>query len=122
MVTFRLMEKNDETITYRYFPNGKPEHGYGVIVIDRIAGKIDLKELAPDDMMAKHSVEEQMKIRQAIVNMRKIEQLPELTEQEFPIPTEEKISTVFADHAIQKIVQAYNQGQILEEGQAIWEL
>lgn len=121
MVTFRLIEKSDEKLVYRYFPLGKAEHGFGVIEVDRIAGRIDVKELAPDDQIARHSVEEQQKIRNAIVNMRKIEQLPELTEEEFPIPTVEKYSTVFADHAVQKIVQAYNQGQILEEGQAVWE-
>ncbi|MCF0137134.1 MAG: hypothetical protein HUJ66_02085 [Oscillospiraceae bacterium] len=122
MVTFRLMEKNDETVVYRYFPNGKAEHGFGLIVIDRLAGKIDVTELAPDDMLRRHTVEDQLRIREAIVNMRRTEQLPELTEEEFPIPTQDRISTVFADHAIQKIVEAYNQGQILEEGQAIWEM
>ena len=122
MVTFRLMEKNDETVVYRYFTNGKAEHGFGLIVIDRLAGKIDVTELAPDDMLRRHTVEDQLRIREAIVNMRRTEQLPELTEEEFPIPTQDRISTVFADHAIQKIVDAYKQGQILEEGQAIWEM
>lgn len=121
MVTFRLIEKSDEKLVYRYFPLGKAEHGFGIIEVDRVAGKIDVKELAPDDQITRHPVEEQQKIRDAIVNMRRIEQLPELTEEEFPIPTEDKFSTVFADHAVQKIVQAYNKGEILEEGQAVWE-
>ena len=121
MVTFRLLEQSDEKLVYRYFPLGKAEHGFGLIEVDRVAGKIDLKELAPDDQITQHTVEEQLRIRNAIVNMRRTEQLPELTEEEFPIPTEVKYSTVFADHAIQKIVQSYNQGTILEEGQAVWE-
>ena len=121
MVTFRLIEKSDEKLVYRYFPLGKAEHGFGIIEVDRVADKIDVKELAPDDQITRHPVEEQQKIRDAIVNMRRIEQLPELTEEEFPIPTEDKFSTVFADHAVQKIVQAYNKGEILEEGQAVWE-
>lgn len=121
MVTFRLIEKSDEKLVYRYFPLGKAEHGFGIIEVDRVAGKIDVKELAPDDQITRHPIEEQQKIRDAIVNMRRIEQLPELTEEEFPIPTEDKFSTVFADHAVQKIVQAYNKGEILEEGQAVWE-
>lgn len=122
MVTFRLIERSDEKLVYRYFPLGKAEHGFGIIEVDRIAGRIDVKELAPDDMLRKHTVEEQLRIRNAIVNMRRTEQLPELTEEEFPIPTEDKISTIFADHAIQKIVEAYNRGDILEEGQAVWEM
>ena len=54
--------------------------------------------------------------------MRNIEQIPELTDEEWPEATEDKISTVFADHAIQKIIEAYNNGEVLEEGIETWEI
>lgn len=54
--------------------------------------------------------------------MRNIEQIPELTDEEWPEATEDKISTVFADHAIQKIVEAYNNGEVLEEGVETWNI
>ena len=122
MVTFRLKEQDDNQLTYWYFPQGKEANGHGTIIIDRVAGKVDVTQLAPDDRLRRHTLEEQLKLRKATENMRKIEQLPELTEEEWPIPTADKISTIFADHAIRKIVEAYNQGQILEEGIEVWQM
>ena len=122
MVTFRLKEQDDNQLTYWYFPQGKEANGDGIIIIDRVAGKVDVTQLAPDDRLRRHTLEEQLKLRKATENMRKIEQLPELTEEEWPIPTADKISTIFADHAIRKIVEAYNQGQILEEGIEVWQM
>ncbi len=122
MVTFKLKEQDDNHLTYWYFPNGKEANGHGTIIIDRVAGKVDVTQLAPDDKLRRHTLEEQLKLRKATENMRKIEQLPELTEEEWPIPTADKISTIFADHAIRKIVDAYNQGQILEEGAETWQM
>ena len=122
MVTFRLKEQDDNQLTYWYFPQGKEANGHDIIIIDRVAGKVDVTQLAPDDRLRRHTLEEQLKLRKATENMRKIEQLPELTEEEWPIPTADKISTIFADHAIRKIVEAYNQGQILEEGIEVWQM
>ena len=122
MVTFRLKEQDDNQLTYWYFPQGKEANGHGIIIIDRVAGKVDVTQLAPDDRLRRHTLEEQLKLRKATENTRKIEQLPELTEEEWPIPTADKISTIFADHAIRKIVEAYNQGQILEEGIEVWQM
>ncbi len=124
MVTFRLMEKSDEKLVYRYFPLGKAEHGYGIIEVDRIAGRIDVKQLAPDDKISRHHIDERKQIRDAIARMRMTEQLPELTpeeEEQLVGAAEYKYSTVFADHAVQKIVEAYNKGEIIENGQAVWE-
>lgn len=122
MVTFRLKEQDDNQLTYWYFPQGKEANGHGIIIIDRVVGRVDVTQLAPDDRLRRHTLEEQLKLRKATENMRKIEQLPELTEEEWPIPTADKISTIFADHAIRKIVEAYNQGQILEEGVEVWQM
>lgn len=58
----------------------------------------------------------------AVNQMRNIEQIPELTDEEWPEATEDRISTVFADHAIQKIIEAYNNGEILEEGVETWNI
>lgn len=121
MVTFKLKEKSDTELVYWYFPHGKEANGHGTIVVDRVTPKVDVTELAPNDRITRHTVEEQMKIRQAAINMRKIEQLPELTEEEWPTPTQERYSTIFADHAVNKIVNAYNAGQILEDGVETWE-
>ena len=122
MVTFKLKEESDQQLVYWYFPHGKEENGHGTIVIDRVLGKLDVTELAPDDRLVRHTVENQNRWRKAVNQMRNIEQIPELTDEEWPVATEDKISTVFADHAIQKIIEAYNNGEVLEEGIETWEI
>ena len=122
MVTFKLKEENEQHLVYWYFPHGREENGHGTIVIDRVLGKLDLTELAPDDRLVRHTVENQNRWRKAVNQMRSIEQIPELSDEEWPEATEDKISTVFADHAIQKIIEAYNNGEILEEGAETWNL
>lgn len=122
MVTFKLQEENEQRLVYWYYPNGIVEHGHGTIVIDRVKGIVDVSELAPDDRLVRHTVEEQIRRRNATNKMRQIEQIPELTEEEWPTPTKDVINTVFADHAIEKIVQAYNAGEILEEGAEAWQI
>ena len=121
MVTFKLKEESDARLVYWYYPNGKEDHGKGVIEIDRLAGRIDVTELAEDDRLVRHSVEAQNQMREAANRMRKIEQMPELTEEEWPTATEERIATIFADHAIKKIVEEYNSGNILTEGAEMWQ-
>lgn len=121
MVTFKLHEETDEKLVYYYYPNGRTDRGKGVIEIDRVAGKLDVTELAEDDRLVRHSVEDQNECRAAANRMRMIEQLPELTEEEWPTATAERVSTIFADHAIKKIIDAYNQGSILAEGEEMWQ-
>lgn len=122
MVTFKLKEQTDDRLVYWYFPNGAEDKGHGTIIIDRIAGKLDVSELAPDDMLVRHTVEKQNRWRAAVNQMRHVEQIPELTEEEWPTATEDRIGTVFADHAITKIIEAYNSGEILEEGVETWNI
>ncbi len=35
MVSFRLIEKDEQRIVYRYFPEGKEDNGHGVIIFDK---------------------------------------------------------------------------------------
>ena len=93
MVTFKLKEENDQQLVYWYFPHGNEEND--------IRHNLSVAEARTKD---------------------NIEQIPELTDEEWPEATEDRISTVFADHAIQKIVEAYNNGEILEEGVETWNL
>lgn len=122
MVTFKLKEETQEKLVYWYFPNGNEKNGHGTIVVDRVHGKLDVPELAPDDRLVRHTVEKQNRWREAVNHMRHIEQIPELTDEEWPEATEDKITTVFADHAIEKIVEAYNSGEILQEGAESWNI
>ncbi len=120
MVTFCLIEENDKYIIYWYFPNGKEERGHGVIVIDKLKEDISITQLAPDDYSRFVSLDEQNKMRNSVNNMRKTNGNQELTEKEWPSPKEEFTITSFADHAVLKILEDYNSGEILKNGIVVW--
>lgn len=49
MVTFKLIEETDEYLIYWYYTNGNESLKPGIIIVDKINGKIDITELAEDD-------------------------------------------------------------------------
>ena len=59
-------------------------------------------------------------LRNSINETRKEEGLPLLTEEEWPSATTALTKTFFADHAISKIIESYNSGEILKEGMSAW--
>ena len=50
MVTFRLIEVDEQRIVYWYFPEGKEEKGHGIIIVDRLQDEIAITEVAPEDI------------------------------------------------------------------------
>lgn len=120
MVTFELVEENENYLIYWYFPNGNKNSGYGIIILDKITNTIKIEKMAPDDFSRIVTIEEQNELRESINRMRKEEGVPLLTEEECPSATSEFTDTFFADHAISKIMKSYNSGKILRKGQAAW--
>ena len=59
-------------------------------------------------------------MRDSVNEMRKEEGQPPLSEDEWPSATTEFTTTFFADHAISKIIESYNSGEILKEGMSAW--
>ena len=45
MVTFKLIEETDEYLIYWYYTNGNESLKPGIIIVDKINGKIDITEL-----------------------------------------------------------------------------
>ena len=120
MVTFRLIDENIRYIIYWYFPEGNEEKGNGIITIDKENDCIDISKLAPDDFTRIITIEEQNAMRDSINQMRIEEGMEELSEEEFPSATKPLTETFYADHAIRKIVESYNNGIVLKDGMALW--
>ncbi len=120
MVTFRLIDENIRYIIYWYFPEGNEEKGNGIITIDKENDCIDISKLAPDDFTRIITIEEQNAMRDSINQMRIEEGMEELSEEEFPSATKPLTKTFYADHAIRKIVESYNNGIVLKDGMAAW--
>jgi len=120
MVTFRLIEENEQYLVYWYFPDGHENDEQGIILLDKLNETIEIQKIATNDFSHIVTVEEQNELRDSVNDMRKEEGLPLLTEEEWPSATTEFTKTFFADHAINKILESYNSGNILREGMSAW--
>ncbi len=95
MVTFKLVEENRHSLVYHYFPEGKENNEFGVIVVDKEKNQICVKHLSPKDFMRTETIAEQNELRDSVNEMRKIEGLGELSEEEWPIATEDIVIRFF---------------------------
>ena len=120
MVTFRLVEENEYFISYWYFPNGNEKNGHGLIVIDKQKHIIYVAKLAPDDFSYEVSVEEQNAMRDSVNALCRAEGTVEQMHEEWPLATNQLFVTAFADHALQRIEEAYNSGTVLPDGMVMW--
>ena len=120
MVKFRLVEENENYIIYWYYPEGKFDRDYGIIVLDIKNNSIEIQKLAADDFSHIVTVESQNVLRESANDMRISEGKPLLTEEEWSSATSEFTHTIYADHAIDKIIDNYDSGVILQEGASIW--
>ena len=111
MVKFRLVEENDLTITYWYFPEGMEDEGYGVIVIGKKEGIVRLSKLAPNDYLRTITAAEQNSLIDSIN-----------TERDEIIPYEDSDVTysVYGSHAMNYINDNFEKGNILKEGIVAW--
>ncbi len=71
MVTFRLIEEDEQRIVYWYFPEGKEDKGHGIIIVDKIQEEIDITEVAPDDFERDIPAEELNELAEAINKMKR---------------------------------------------------
>ena len=75
MVTFRLIEEDEQRIVYWYFPEGKEDKGHGIIIVDKIQEEIDITEVAPDDFERDIPAEELKKYLDAVDSPEKFNAL-----------------------------------------------
>lgn len=66
MVTFKIVEETDEYLLYWYYAEGNESLKPGIIIVDKINGKIDITELAEDDWERDISVEELNELAESV--------------------------------------------------------
>ena len=120
MVTFRLVEETEQYLIYWYFPDGHEDEMHGSILIDKLNETVEIQKMAHNDFSHIVTVDEQNELRNSVNDMREEEGLPLLTEEEWPSASTAFKKTFFADHAISKIIESYNSGEILKEGMSAW--
>ena len=50
LVTFKLIDKREEKLIFWYYPEGNEDKRPGNMVVDRLKEKIDITEVAEDDL------------------------------------------------------------------------
>lgn len=120
MVEFFLIKEENGIYYFEYFPEGKTTLRGGIIILDERKEKIYVSEVAEDDFYSVTTAEELNEMRNQVNEMRVQDGEPPLTEEEWPIETEDIGYYWYADHAISKIIEAYEKGIILEKGSAAW--
>ena len=115
MVTFRLIEEDEQRIVYWYFPEGKEDKGHGIIV-DKIQEEIDITEVAPDDFERDIPAEELNELAEAINKMKR-----EAGETDFvEMTTESEHSIYYGDHAVREIIKYLRKGEVPPKGMQMW--
>lgn len=119
MVTFELVNKEEDKIICKYFPEGHTDKEPGLITIKPSTSEYDL-EPAEEDFLCFTSVAELNEMRDAINQMRIERGAPKLIEEEMPSATEGEEWYQYADHAIRRIFEEYKKGNIPEKGTVAW--
>lgn len=116
MVTFKLVEETEEYLVYWYYPNGKEELKPGIIIVDKINGKIDITELAEDDWERDISVEELNELAESVNREIREEGGTDFLE----LATEPEHSVLFGDHAVNAIWDKLREGIVPKKGARAW--
>ena len=121
MVEFKLVKQTERYLVYWYYPEGREEEGYGIIVVDLEKKSVRITKVAPGDIKRDLTSE---KIRREYEYNKKIfEELGiprEFEEPDIPEDGRPLFTTVYGAHVIAKLNEAEDKGIILKEGMAAW--
>ena len=116
MVSFKLIEKNEDNLVYHYYPEADENLKRGVIIVDRIKEEIFVSELAENDWERYISTEELNEVYDSFNRILK----EEGKEEQINYATEPVHSVFYADPVIREISKRINSGEIPEEGSVVW--
>lgn len=106
MVTFKLVEENEQYLIYWYFPNGQEDSDYGIILLDKLSGTIEIQKMAANDFSHIVTISEQNEMRDSVNEMRKEEGRPPLSEDEWPSTATEFTTTFLQIMQLEKLLKA----------------
>lgn len=116
MVTFKLIEKCNEKLTYWYYPEGNEDKRPGIIIVNRLKEEIELIELAEDDWEQDIPADEINELIEPINQMKR-----ENGETDFlSLVTEPEHDIWYGNHAIREIRKHLREGKIPEKGMQMW--
>ena len=120
MVKFILKEKTDNKFVYEYFPEGDFSKKAGIIIVDTASESIWVEKVAEEDFECHTTADELNDMRNAINGMRAENGEPPLTEEELPTATEGSKWYYYANHAINRLFDLFNNGEEPTKGTVAW--
>ena len=120
MVKFKLKEKAGNKFYYEYFPEGDFSKEAGIIIVDTVAESVWVEKDAEEDFECHTSANKLNDMRNAINEIRTENGGPPLTEEELPVATEGSRWYYYADHAINRLCDLFNNGEEPTEGTVAW--
>lgn len=120
MVNFHLIDKTNILVKYAYYPEGKKDK-VGYLVFD--VNTKNIKEIIPseEDFLIVSTVEEQNRLRNSLNEMRMEDGRELLSEEEWPIATEDIEYYTYASKAIDKISMELNKLNCFpKDGSVVW--
>lgn len=120
MVNFHLIDNTNILVKYAYYPEGKKDK-VGYLVFD--VNTKNIKEIIPseEDFLIVSTVEEQNRLRNSLNEMRMEDGRELLSEEEWPIATEDIEYYTYASKAIDKISMELNKLNCFpKEGSVVW--
>lgn len=120
MVTFEIMSKSKDKVTYKYFPENDKNSDFGIFTIELTSGEVNIDKVAERDYKSYASVEELNFLRDAINNSRIESGEDIMNDEELPEATEDEEWYHYADHAIQKVQEDIKNNNIPEFGESWW--
>lgn len=116
MVTFKLVDQTEKSLTYWYYPEDHQNSAPGVISVYLDTEEIEITKVAAEDIERDIPPEEINKLVIAINQMRLDRGETELEE----LVTEAEHSIIYGDHAVSKIVKHLRKGEIPQKGMQVW--
>lgn len=116
MVTFKLIEKSEEKLIYRYYPEGNEDKRPGTIIVNRLKEEIELTELAEDDWEREIPAGEINELIESINQMKCENGETDI----LSLVTEPEHDILYGDHAIREIIKHLREGEIPEKGMQMW--
>ena len=120
MVKFKLKEKSDNQFIYEYFPEGDFTKNAGIIVVDTGVESVFIKKVAEGDFERRATAKEMNELRDSVNEMRAENGEPLLTEEEWPSAKESSSWYYYANHAIDKLCDLFNNGEEPTQGTVAW--
>lgn len=114
MLTYKIIDRNEEYIKYIYFPYGKDmKVSGGIVTFNKENKEYKIEEVAQLDIREELTDEEIDQIVNHINLLRKKDNFPILTKVEF---IEKNVNYIFASKLIKEILQQIESNNIKEKG------